>query len=67
MSALHLAARSETAPQMATLQLTLGQCSSAGRKVLNQDHCAAQIPDDLLVVAHGVAGVYQLHCGTQGR
>ena len=53
MSALHLAARSDTAPQVATLQLTLGQCSSAGRKVLNQDHCAAQIPDGPQLAAKG--------------
>ena len=38
---------------MATLQLSLGQCSSAGRKALNQDHCTAQIPDWPQLTAKG--------------
>lgn len=38
---------------MAILQLSLGQCSSAGRKALNQDHCTAQIPDGPLLTAKG--------------
>jgi len=38
---------------MAILQLSLGQCSSAGRKALNQDHCTAQIPDGPQLTAKG--------------
>lgn len=38
---------------MAILQVSLGQCSSAGRKALNQDHCTAQIPDGPLLTAKG--------------
>ncbi|MEO1827866.1 MAG: bifunctional protein-serine/threonine kinase/phosphatase [Pseudomonas sp.] len=53
MSALHPVARSESALAMAILQLSLGQCSSAGRKALNQDHCTAQIPDGPLLTAKG--------------
>ena len=73
MSALHLAARSDTAPQVATLQLTLGQCSSAGRKVLNQDRCAARIPDGpqlavkgaVLALADGISSSVVSHEAAQ--
>ena len=73
MSALHLAARSDPAPQVATLQLTLGQCSSAGRKVLNQDRCAARIPDGpqlavkgaVLALADGISSSVVSHEAAQ--
>ena len=63
MSAPHRPARSEAVlrepiadragPVVTTLRLTLGQCSRAGRKAVNQDHCAARIPDGPQLAAKG--------------